>query len=242
MHKALKKWAKYLLKLAPVPLTKNEQYDRLTELIIKRVCTRDSLCIDVGANEGKILAMFIRHCPAAVHFAFEPIPLLYKLLVRKFGSASRIYQVALSDNKGSIDYNVTESDMAYSGIKKRIDKDLNYFTVVVKSDLLDNIIPSFAKISVVKIDVEGAEYHVLMGAERILHQHKPFVLFEYGQGGSDAYNISPQTMFSFFDERGYQVNMLNSFLEKRQPLTVNHFAMHYRNRTEYFFIASPLVG
>lgn len=241
MYSLFRRWAKYIVSIAPFALTKNERYDRLTERVIKRVCNADSVCIDVGANQGKILEMFVKHCPAAMHFAFEPIPLLFKLLVRKFGSACSVYQVALSNKKGRVSFNVAEADMAYSSFKKREDIHLNNRVIEVESDLLDNIISAEEKITLIKIDVEGAEYSVLSGAKRTLAEHKPFILFEFGLGGSNAYQITPKLMFDFFEDLGYHVNLLHRFLAHRQSLNFNNFQKLYDKGTEYFFIASSVA-
>ncbi len=49
---------KSILKLSPIPLTKNHRYDILTKKIISRL-PEDSNCIDIGCYKGEILDLMI---------------------------------------------------------------------------------------------------------------------------------------------------------------------------------------
>jgi FkbM family methyltransferase len=236
----LKQLLKKIAGLSPVPLTRNEYYDRLTKKVIKKVCSKNSVCIDVGANNGKILQLFVKNCALATHYAFEPIPDLYYLLKRKFDSACRIYDVALSNYTGISCFNYVTTDHAYSGlIKRSYDKPEQDTTIEVKVDLLDNIIPNNATITLIKIDVEGAEYNVLEGAVKTIERCKPLILFEFGKGGSDAYEITPQKIFAFLDAYNFHINLLPNFLKNHPPLTINQFINEYNKGKEYFFVAYP---
>jgi FkbM family methyltransferase len=234
----LRKLIKYFAALSPFPLTKNEYYDRLTEKVIKKVCIKDSVCIDVGANKGKILRLFIRHCPNAIHFAFEPIDALYFLLVRKYGSAARIFKIALSNKKALVDFSHTINNAAYSSLIQR--KDIAQMVtkqIEVETDCLDNLIPANTKVSFIKLDVEGGEYHALVGAEKTIARCKPYILFEFGKGGADAFKISPVMIFNFLSGLGYEVNLLKHFLKNEKGFTLNSFSKEYEKGNEYFFIA-----
>ena len=163
MH--FKKYLKNIATHFPIPLTTNEYYDRLTEKIIKKVCNQRSACIDVGANEGKILSMFVKHCPFGRHYAFEPIPHLYFSLKRKYGSAVTIYKLALSNHTGESNFNFVLTDPAYSGLKKRdYDKPEKDEMIQVETAKLDDIINPNQPIQLIKLDIEGGEYNALSGA------------------------------------------------------------------------------
>lgn len=230
---------KYLASFSPIPLSKNEYYDRLTEKIIKQVCKPDSVCVDVGANNGKILSMFIRHS-SAVHYAFEPIENLYYLLVRKYGSAARIYKLALSDKKSVSDFAFIADDPAYSSLNVRNDQHFKKIeTIKVNTDTLDQVIPKNIKVHIIKLDVEGGEYNVLLGAQNIIKRCKPYILFEFGKGGAEAFGITSDKMFSLLTNFGYDVNLLSGFLTGKVASTEQNFKSVYEKGKEYFFIATP---
>jgi FkbM family methyltransferase len=236
----LRQLLKKLVYFSPVPLTRNDYYDRVTEKVIKKVCAEDSVCIDVGANNGKIVQLFIKHCPSATHFAFEPIPSLYYLLKRKFDSACRVFNVALSNYTGTSSFNYVTTDPAYSGLKKRpYNKPQKDCLIDVKVDRLDNIIPGSTKIALIKIDVEGAEYNVIEGAIETIEHCRPVILFEFGKGGSDAYEITPSKMFTLLRGVALRVSLLSAYLKGQPPLTISQFIQEYEKGKEYFFVAHP---
>lgn len=225
---------------SPYPLSKNEYYDRLTEKIIIKTCHKNSVCVDVGAHDGKILSFFIKHCPLGLHYAFEPLPHLFKLLVRKYGSACQVFKIALSNKNGIMPFNYVVSDAAYSGLQARVDKQHDKeSTIEVRTDLMDLVIPLTMAVSLIKIDVEGGELDVLQGARQIIITHKPYILFEFGKGGSDAFGATTENMFSFFYEMGYKIELLQSFLVSTKALNLEEFHRHYLKGDEYFFIAFP---
>jgi len=236
----LKKLLKRLAAHSPVALTKNEYYDRLTLRVIKRVCSEDSICIDVGANEGKILTLFTRYAPRAVHYAFEPIPSLYELLKRKYTSAVRVYCYALAAKNGSASFNHVITDPAYSGLqKRRYDKPERDETITVKTARLDDIIPADVNIKLIKMDIEGGEYNALEGATKTLQRSKPYLLFEFGKAGAEAYNVTPIMMYERLQLLGYNINTLPRFLNKALPLTCLQFQQFFAGGAVYFFIAYP---
>lgn len=157
--------------------------------------------IDVGTNEGKVLQQMLNVAPNNQHFAFEPIPVLYHQLVKKFSQKVRLHNIALSNTSGEANFNLVLSDMAYSGLNKRVyDKKEKDTTIIVHTEKLDSLIPNSIKISLIKIDVEGAEMLVLLGAIDTINNSKPLILFEFGKAGSQAYDVTNHQMFIFFKE------------------------------------------
>jgi FkbM family methyltransferase len=235
----IRQFIKDIAARSPIAITRNELYDRLTEKVIKKVCHAKSVCVDIGANEGKILSMFIRHCPHATHYAFEPVPALYHLLKRKYSSAAKIYELAISDKNGTANFNHVITDPAFSGLlKRKYDKPEQDETIVVKTATLDTIIPTTESIRLIKLDIEGGEYDALSGASRLL-QSNPYVLFEFGKAGAEAYKITPAMMYHFLISRHYHINLLKDFLKGTAPLEFDVFEYYYTSGKAYFFIAYP---
>ena len=146
----VKKWQGSL----PFSIGKNEFYDRSTKQIIFKYCKPDSNCIDIGANEGKILQWMIEASPNGKHIAFEPIPELQDQLNVQFANHALILPYALSDQQSVSLFNYVTSNPAFSGLLKRPypryhqEKQLE-----VTTDLLDNIIDLNQKIDLIKMDV-----------------------------------------------------------------------------------------
>ena len=239
----LKDLIKNILKLSPIPFTKNHKYDILTKKILKTVLKSDSNCIDVGCHKGEILDLILHEAPNGQHFGFEPIPDLYHALNNKFKPTPNchIHEVALSNKKGQATFNFVISNPSYSGLKKRAyDKSNEKDTeITVATELLDNIIPQDMKIDLVKIDVEGGELLVLEGAKKTLARHQPYVIFEHGLGASEFYDSSPEKIFKYFTEVGLKISNLSSFLKNQKPFNEEEFKDQFYNKINYYFIAHP---
>jgi FkbM family methyltransferase len=236
----MKAFIKKIIKGIPISFTKNQKYDRQTELIIKKICSVSSNCVDVGCHKGEVFDLFLKYAPSGIHFGFEPIPIMYeKLKIKYHGSQSQIFELALSNEVGKTNFNYVISNPAYSGIKKRAyDKnDEIDQQIIVETDLLDNLIPENIKIDLIKIDVEGAELLVLEGAIRTIKTSRPIVIFEHGLGASEFYNSTPDKIYNLFTECNMKVSSMKSWLDSKTNFTLEEFKKRYDQKLDYYFIA-----
>lgn len=210
--------------------------DSETIAVLEKFLQPNSNAIDIGCNRGSILQEILRLSPQGQHYAFEPIPTLNKLLKLRFPQVS-CPQVALSDRQGEIEFSYFTQMDGFSGILRRTDVSTTEKIDIlkVKSDTLDNIIPADLKISLIKIDVEGAEYLVLKGAKALLMKYKPIIIFECGTGGLPLYEHTPSEVFNFLADLGFQINILEDFLGI--PLSLEGFIQEFEQNTHYMFVA-----
>ncbi len=231
---------KKILKLSPVPLSKNHRYDLQTQKIIKGL-RPDSNCIDVGCFKGEILDLIIKAAPQGKHFGIEPIPIQYKELEKKYRQQPnvRILNYAASNQTGESSFNYVTSNPSYSGLKKRDYDKPNEVdqSITVKTAPLDELIPKELKIDLIKIDVEGAELLVLEGARQIIAHHHPIVIFEHGLGASEHYGTTPEKLFAFFSSLDMKISNLGSYLKKQNSLSQEDFKKQYYDRLNYYFVA-----
>lgn len=239
----MKETLKQIIKKIPIAFTQNQRYDKQTRQVIKEVCSHGSVCIDVGAHKGEVLDIMLKNAPSGTHYAFEPIPGMYKELVEKYrgNSNCHIYDYALSDNTGTTTFNYVVSNPSYSGLKKRrYDRDHEEDTQIeVKTELLDNIIPANVNPSLIKIDVEGGELHVLRGAVQTIKRAQPVIIFEHGLGASDYYGATPDEVFDLMADCGLRISTMEKWLNNRPCLTKSKFTEHYHKKIDYYFIAYP---
>lgn len=237
----IKNIAKKLQAALPFAIGKNEVYDRSTKKIITSHCKHDSVCIDIGANEGKILKWMIKTSPLAKHYAFEPIPSLYHQLKSNFANHTIIFPIALSNQKGMSKFNLVTTNTALSGLKKRPYKSSHQEeTIEVATDLLDHMIDEVEKISLIKIDVEGGEWNVLKGASKTILHSKPIILFECGKIGGELYGYAASDIYQLFNNLfEYQIYTLNEWLHTKKELSYTEFEKFYETGKEYFFLAAP---
>lgn len=232
---------KRLLRGLPVTFSKNQRYDRLTERIIRTHLRPGDNCVDVGAHRGEIFELFLKQSPAGRHFAFEPIPDLFKGLQKKYGRYSNcsIFQLALANKSGYSTFNYVITNPAYSGIRKRrYDRKNEQDTQIeVRTARMDDVIPADIPIHFIKIDVEGGEMDVLRGAQRVLSSYRPIIVFECGLGGSDIYGTTPQDIYSFFEGLQYRISLLDDFVNRRSALSLPDFVRQFEQNENYYFVA-----
>jgi FkbM family methyltransferase len=243
----LKSLAKRVIKLLPIAFTKNQQYDRQTRVIIKKVCNITSNCVDVGTHKGEILDIFLKTSPRGFHYGFEPIPVMFESLKQKYFNKKNIFlfDYALSNDEGTTEFNYVTSNPAYSGlIKRKYDRPNETDTkITVKTNRLDNvIIPQLKKIDLIKIDVEGAEMKVLEGAVETIEKYSPVIIFEFGIGGSDIYGTTPEKLFAFFNQFNYHISLMKDYLYREPPLSMEDFKKQFYGKLNYYFVAYKANG
>jgi Methyltransferase FkbM domain len=107
----------------------------------------------------------------------------------------------------------------------------NFTTLSVPVISLDEYFDASDRVTLLKIDVEGAELGVFKGAERILRQHAPLLVFECENRHLAPGNV--QEIFSYLNDLGYQ----GSFICRGQVLPIAEFdaAVHQRQDGEWFW-------
>jgi FkbM family methyltransferase len=220
---------------------KNAAYDEQTFAVMQRCLRKDSICVDVGCHAGAILKEMLRLAPAGTHYAFEPIPELYQKLIVSFPNV-KVFDVALSDSVGEVSFQHVISNPGYSGLKKRsYDRPHESVEAIkVKTDLLDNIIPADRPISLIKIDVEGAELQVLRGAANTIRKSSSVIIFEHGLGAADCYGTTPEQVYDLLTlQCNLRVSLMEDWLKGDSPLHREGFAAQFYQGINWYFMAHP---
>ncbi|MEE4174432.1 MAG: FkbM family methyltransferase [Xanthomonadales bacterium] len=224
--------------LSPAEL-KNLQYDREALEVMRRCLGRDSLGIDGGAHEGDFLRQMLRVAPAGRHHAFEPLPHLAEQLERTF-SEVRVHAVALGQAGGVATFTHVVNDPGYSGLRPRTYDRPNpeLEQIEVRVVRLDDVLAPDDAPAFIKLDLEGGEYHALLGATETIRKHRPVVVFEAGEPSSRHYGVSPQMIHSLFRERfGYALTTMARWLAEEPPLDEAAFLAVYPE--EFYFLGDP---
>ena len=133
------------------------------------------ICIDAGANIGNHSLFFSRIFERV--FSFEPNKEVFKLLAINAASVSNVkpFNLGLSDKKETSKAFVDKGNLSSGKIVEDLDSN-DIFQV----EKLDNFKSenNLAKISYLKIDIEGHEEAALRGAKEILISDSPVVSLE----------------------------------------------------------------
>lgn len=208
---------------------------------MRRMFKKNFSCIDVGCHKGEMLDIMLRLAPEGTHYGFEPIPMMYENLEKKYSDYKNVHIInaAASDHIGETTFQHVVTNPSYSGIKKR-DYDRAYEEVqeiTVQMQPIDRVIPTDQKIDFIKIDVEGAELQVLQGAQALMKEYKPMVLFEHGLGAADHYNTTPEMIYDYFNACGMSISSLKSLLKGGTYFSREEFHTQFYDRLNYYFVA-----
>jgi FkbM family methyltransferase len=142
------------------------------------------LCIDVGANSGSYSRYILRYTNSDV-IAFEPLPRAFeKLSILQSEYPGRLdpRNLGVGDLEESLEffYGTSNSELgSFSSEVNAIDYVglSNVNSIEAKTITLDSITESikrkYARVDLLKIDTEGYEHNVLIGAKRFINELKP---------------------------------------------------------------------
>lgn len=135
----------------------------------------NSTVIDVGANIGFFSVLFAQHAHV---IAIEPEPRNYAELVRQTaGRPVTTYQAVVSDHPGHVILQLDPLHPANHRISPHGHAPENSLSVAALT--LDALVKQHqARVSFIKIDVQGAEMQVLRGGHETLRQQRPVVQIE----------------------------------------------------------------
>ena len=215
-------------------------YDRLAIEIMRRVLRTDSSCIDIGCYRGQILREMLRIAPDGHHIAFEPVPANHEWLVRRFPGVV-VHHCALSDAPGTSTFQHVQGRPARSGLRRvpYPDGDEVVVEIDVALDTVDRRVAPGTPIDLVKIDVEGAELQVLEGAERLVTEQHPVLLFEHAAYTAAAYGTTSAALHDLLVGRhGYGIYRFGDWLAGRPALGRAEFTAEVTSARSTNFVAT----
>ena len=230
---------KYLLKKRLIRAYKKRYEEEL--LFLDRIVDKVSESVDVGVYRGVYtfqLAKISKH----VH-SFEPNPLIFPYLnknLQKLIKNLTLYNVALSDKNGETELRIPIRnkytnknnyeemyELGRATIHKNNIINSEYNSFKVRTVKLDDILIN-NPIGFVKIDAEGHEKDILMGAKEIIKKRKPNLLVEIEEQYT---NEKVESKIEFINNLGYK----SYFLEKNN-LTKTEKLRNFNTKNNYIFL------
>lgn len=132
----------------------------------------DGVSLDIGANYGPYTYALAR-LSSQVH-AFEPNPACARVLREWDRSNVTVHEIALSDRDGTAHLQVPTIDGAPRTTQGSIQR--QGAGLEVQTRCLDDL--SLDRVDFVKVDVEGHELPVVLGARATFASHRPVILME----------------------------------------------------------------
>lgn len=194
-------------------------------------------CIfDVGSNKGQFLDLILRSIPTnnfSIH-CFEPGTTTFQNLLENRINDDRIKLNNIGLGKESKEM-LLYYDKAGSGLASLTQRKLKHFNIdhskseKVKIETIDNYCHknNIGKIDLLKIDVEGHELDVLMGANHMFEQNRVnLISFEFGGCNIDTRSFF-QDLYYFFKDGGMKLFRIT-------PSSYLHPIISYKEIDEQF--------
>lgn len=209
--------------------------DQLAAYLLPRLCYSGKTFVDVGAHIGSVISEVQHHDSSISIIAIEAIPEKAERLRRKFRRVS-IYNYAVGDHDGKVSFFINPKQSGYSSLGKAANAEgLQEITVSIKR--LDGLVWG-SDVDVIKIDVEGAELGVLIGAKMLLNDSRPVIMFESGPDINEL-GYTKSALWEFLTDMGYTIHIPNRVAHNDDGLSMDGFIdshVYPRRCTNYFAI------
>ena len=169
------------------------------------------VCIDLGAHAGMWSVQLSRLVPHGQVVAFEALPYHARVLRRTLWLLGcrnvEVVNLAICDQAKSINLVWKNAHgKRLTGLTHILGQgETNSSTVTVQGTTLDEYFSTRpGRIRFVKMDIEGAEFAALQGAQQLFSQHRPIVYTELRASHCARYGYVPADVFQFFNSRNYR--------------------------------------
>jgi FkbM family methyltransferase len=192
----------------------NTFVDTYVKDAIDKYVTPDSVCVDVGANLGYVSLYLAARCKRV--YSFEPQPVVFLQLCANLFLNQRLnvtpYNMGLHSHTTFLDFAnyqsgwVGTSDYSdYNNIRSIGSISLTDTPHgTIPANRLDQMINT--KVDFIKIDAQGADIDVLIGAQDLVAAYHPIIIFEYEDDLSRVnYGRNMEDVYSFVSKNGYNM-------------------------------------
>jgi len=221
-----------------IALGKYEPY--LSRLMLEQIKEGD-VVIDVGANIGYYSMLFSKKVGEKGRiYAFEPDKTNYEILVKNIrenklknvkvikgalGSKNSIKTMFKSaDNLG--DHRLFSDKLAISGYEK------------IKVYNLDNYLKKRKekrKINLIKIDTQGWEPEVMLGAKKTIEKFRPTIFFEYWPWAYKMAGLNKTKMMAFLRKIYGQINFIEEYIQVYFPIKTGKLDQQFADNNEKLY-------
>jgi FkbM family methyltransferase len=202
-------------------LARRTPYLEKEMLGLREVVGPGAVCVDIGAAAGLYTVMLSALVGETGHvLRVEPLPFVHPLWTRLLRTGRNVspYTLALGAEPSQAAMRVPKGRYGLVTGRSFLDWHTNgvgsnsefagHVDVRVEVDTLDGLCAraELTRLDFLKIDVEGAEPHVLTGGTGVIEKFRPAILMEIEARHLDRYGCSAATILDWLLPRGYTMH------------------------------------
>lgn len=184
-------------------------YETGTNNILAKYIKPTDVVIEAGANMGSETVLIGKMLKGGHLYAFEPNPYTFERLkinisINELANVSA-HDVALGESNGGIQFNIYPKDFCNSGMSSKYMETSKTRKIDVVQKTLDTFVAEsgIAKVDFIKMDIQGAEMDMIVGASGIISQFKPTIFTE----ACEPYNDTKQ-LYEKLKGFGYNIYLI----------------------------------
>ena len=219
-----------------------EVINRAVELLVKHEILQpknEGLLLDIGANIGTVCVSLLRDNVFSGALAFEPHPGNFELLQKNIdqnGLTERVraFPMGLSSQSGELvfelspdnsgDHRIRMDDEVQSVLFDEAERQISRVPVSTLDELVTDAGVDISDIRLIWMDVQGHEWHVLAGAQSVLHYGVPTAM-EFWPYGLNRAGVTREMFMDFVNK--HFSHMIDIADEEGALVEVSHIEQLY---------------
>ena len=204
-------------------LSQGGYFEKGTETFFENLIKPQMTVLDLGANLGIYTLRALR--AGCRVFSYEPTPRIHKILcdnirVNGFGESGRstVLQVAVSDRCGWVNF---YENPGVCGQCDSLYPVGNAEPIRVQTISLDSQVGTegFGQVDIIKMDIEGAEYHALLGMRELIRRNPDLqIIMEFAPEHIRRAGREPEALLALIHELGFTVYLINEVSAQAEPV------------------------
>jgi FkbM family methyltransferase len=206
--------------------------------LVQRMVRAGDTTLDIGANIGYYTLLFARHVGSTGRvYAFEPEAENFSILQKNV--ATNDYANVIMENRAVWNTTTTLSlflSEENKGDHRAFGTDDGRRAVRVDAVRLDDYFAEIpGPVHVVKMDIQGAEYHALEGMTSLLRRSPEAILFtEFWPRGLTQAGASPLAYLQLLQDLGFALYEIQDDADRVHPVDVQRLLDRYTPESEDF--------
>jgi FkbM family methyltransferase len=165
--------------------------------------------LDVGANIGIYTLLAASIIQSGTIYSIEALPKNFERLQENLAlnqfTHVKAMAIAISDRSGSVYLNVSDSDSLPFITAAPTEQSLD-----IPTERLENVVTDSTRLSLAKMDIEGAELLAFKGATSLLSNHQPPVWILELNNLSQRFGYGQSDVAQFLQQHGYTLYLYDA--------------------------------